>query len=50
MRRPAPPHRTATAGTLRMTSQLSANGIFIAVFTIAALRGVHLGVMMFAAA
>jgi hypothetical protein len=32
-----------------MAAQLSAMGIFIAVFAIAALRGVHLGIMMFAA-
>ena len=33
-----------------MTAQLSALAIFIAVFAIAAVRGVHLGIMMFAAA
>ncbi len=33
-----------------MTAQLSALAIFIAVFAIAAIRGVHLGIMMFAAA
>jgi hypothetical protein len=32
-----------------VAAQLSAIGIFIAVFIIAALRGVHLGIMMFAA-
>ena len=33
-----------------MGSQVSALAIFVVVFAIAALRGVHLGVMMFAAA
>ena len=33
-----------------MSAQLAAIAIFIAVFAIAALRGVHLGIMMFAAA
>ena len=33
-----------------MTAQLSALAIFIAVFAVAAVRGVHLGIMMFAAA
>ena len=33
-----------------MTAQLSALAIFIAVFAIATVRGVHLGIMMFAAA
>lgn len=32
-----------------MSAQLAAIAIFIAVFAIAALRGVHLGIMMFAA-
>jgi hypothetical protein len=33
-----------------VTAQLSALAIFIAVFAIATVRGVHLGIMMFAAA